>query len=83
MPQNVWNLNPREVDVLACLVTGKSNREIAAELNISISTVKAHLSSLYQKLGVSSRLQASVVGLRILPMVQPTPAHGTGSAGLV
>ena len=83
MTQNAWNLNRREVDVLACLVTGKSNREIAAELNISISTVKAHLTSLYRKLGVSSRVQASLVGVRILPMVQAMPAHGTGSAGLV
>jgi DNA-binding NarL/FixJ family response regulator len=63
MSPDTLNLTRREVDVLACLIAGKSNREIAEELRVSMSTVKAHLSSLYNKLGVSSRTQAALVGL--------------------
>lgn len=64
------NLTPRELDVLACLIAGMRNREIATELNISMSTVKSHLSSLYEKLGVSTRIQAGLVGLGIFPMLR-------------
>ncbi|MEZ4533108.1 MAG: LuxR C-terminal-related transcriptional regulator [Thermomicrobiales bacterium] len=51
-------LTPRERDMLAGLLTGKSNRELADEMFISEYTVKRHLSNLYTKLGVSSRAQA-------------------------
>lgn len=63
-------LTPREKDVLLFLAEGKSNRQIAAELNISASTVKTHLRSIYSKLGVSNRTQAGLAGLRIFPMLQ-------------
>ncbi len=70
MSQGIWDLTPREGDVLTFLIAGKSNREIAAELGLSISTVKAHLSSLYRKLGVSSRTEAALVGVRSFPMLR-------------
>jgi DNA-binding NarL/FixJ family response regulator len=70
MSQDTWNLSPREIEVLASLLAGKSNREIAAELHMSVGTVKAHLSAMYQKLGVSNRTQAALVGFRIFPMLQ-------------
>jgi DNA-binding NarL/FixJ family response regulator len=70
MSQATWKLSPREMDVLALLVKGKSNREIAAELNLSLGTVKSHLSSMYKKLGVSNRTQAALVGVRIFPMLR-------------
>ena len=54
------NLTPQELDVLAFLTEGKTNREIAAELNISLGTVKSHLNSLYRKLGVSNWIQAGL-----------------------
>jgi DNA-binding NarL/FixJ family response regulator len=63
-------LTPREMEVLAFLTVGKSNREIALELNISMSTVKNHLSSIYEKLYVSNRVQAGLVGLEILPLLR-------------
>jgi len=47
----------REREVLACLVEGKSNREIALELGISVKTVKDHLWKAYRIIGVKSRTQ--------------------------
>lgn len=51
-------LTGREQEILAQLVQGKTNKEIGEELFISIDTVKSHLKSIFQKLGVASRLQA-------------------------
>jgi DNA-binding NarL/FixJ family response regulator len=63
-------LTRRELDILAFLIPGKSNRDIAAELNIGVGTVKGHLSSIYRKLGVSNRTEAAMVGLGIFPMLR-------------
>ena len=52
------SLSPREQDMLRLLRTGKVNKEIARELNLSLETVKWHLKNLYSKLGVANRLQA-------------------------
>lgn len=60
-------MTPREREVLKCLTRGMTTREISVELNLSVSTVKAHLGSIYGKLGVSNRTEAAIVGLRILP----------------
>lgn len=54
------SLTARELDVLALLATGKTNRQIARELHLSLSTVKGHLERLISKLGVSDRTQAAV-----------------------
>jgi DNA-binding NarL/FixJ family response regulator len=51
-------LSKRQVQLMACLVRGLSNREIAEELDISEHTVKVHLWRLFRKLGVKSRTQA-------------------------
>ena len=51
-------LSLRELEVLALIAQGLSNRQIADELIISIGTVKAHSSNIYGKLGVRSRTQA-------------------------
>jgi len=52
----------RELEILRYLATRLSNREIAAELFISLNTMKTHVRSLYRRLGVSSRSQAVVAG---------------------
>jgi LuxR family transcriptional regulator, maltose regulon positive regulatory protein len=52
----------REREILRYLATGLSNREIAAELYISLNTMKTHVRSLYRRLGVSSRSQAVAAG---------------------
>ncbi len=51
-------LNEREQLVLTLIAGGLSNREIAAQLRVALSTVKWHINNLYGKLGVSTRTQA-------------------------
>ncbi len=53
-------LTEREKEVLELIVQGKSNPQIAKELVLSIHTVKAHLESIYKKLGVHNKVQAAV-----------------------
>jgi DNA-binding NarL/FixJ family response regulator len=57
-------LTRRELEVLAMISEGLSNKEIAEHLNISIHTAKFHISSILGKLGASSRAEAASVGLR-------------------
>ena len=55
-------LSPRELDVLALIADGRSNKEIADTLSISEPTVKKHVGRLLEKLGVQDRLQ---IGLHV------------------
>jgi DNA-binding NarL/FixJ family response regulator len=57
-------LSPTELEVLALLARGLDNDRIAQELSASKSTVKAHLQRIFDKLGVSDRTNALIVGLR-------------------
>jgi two-component system, NarL family, response regulator YdfI len=58
------HLTLREREVLEMMSEGFSNKEIAAQLNISAHTVKFHISSILGKLGASSRTEATTIGLR-------------------
>jgi LuxR family maltose regulon positive regulatory protein len=51
-------LSERELEVLRLMAAGLKNREIADELVIVLGTVKAHINSIYGKLGVGGRVQA-------------------------
>lgn len=53
-------LSQRETDVAELLLQGKSNKQIAAVLNISVRAVEFHLTSIYAKLGVQSRTEAAL-----------------------
>ena len=59
-------LSPRETDVLHLLVEGRSNHEIAADLVISVRTVRKHLEAVYDKLGVHSRSEAVAVAYQLV-----------------
>jgi NarL family two-component system response regulator LiaR len=59
------DLTERERQVLLLMTEGLSNAEIAERLVISLSTVKAHTSHIYEKLGVSSRSQAVSLALKL------------------
>ncbi len=56
-------LTPREREVLALIVEGQTNREIAAKLSLSVGTVKIHVEHIIAKLGVADRTQAAVRAL--------------------
>jgi NarL family two-component system response regulator LiaR len=57
-------LTPREREVLAHVVEGRTNAQIAERLIVSRSTVKAHVSSILSKLGVSNRREAIALAIR-------------------
>jgi len=56
-------LTERERDVLKCMVDGLNNNEIAERLVVSLGTVKFHISNIFQKLGVDSRVEAVKLAL--------------------
>jgi two-component system, NarL family, nitrate/nitrite response regulator NarL len=57
-------LTPREVEILALLGDGASNKAVARRLGISAHTVKFHLEAVFRKLGVTTRAEAVARGLR-------------------
>ena len=58
------DITDRERDILALMVEGKSNNDIAARLFVSQSTVKFHVSNILSKLGVSSRTEAVALAVK-------------------
>jgi DNA-binding NarL/FixJ family response regulator len=58
-------LTPREIEVLGLLASGRTNRRIAEELHLSLSTVNTHLEHIIKKLEVSDRTQAAVKALEM------------------
>lgn len=57
-------LTERERDILACAAAGRSNKEIADQLCVSVDTVKTHLHHIFQKLSVSGRVEAILTYLK-------------------
>lgn len=58
------SLTRRELEVLSDLASGRTNKQIARELDVSLNTVKFHVRNLFQKLGVNSRSQAIALYLK-------------------
>ncbi len=58
------SLTPRELEVLKLLAAGKTNKEIAWLLRITVHTAKKHVSQVLSKLNVSSRMEAALLYLR-------------------
>ena len=63
-PSELESLSERELEVLRLVAAGKENAAIAADLFISPRTVKNHLSSIFEKLGVENRVQAALIAAR-------------------
>jgi len=57
-------LSDREIEVLKLAARGMSNKEIASEISLSLRTVEAHIGSIFNKLGVGSRIEAVVYALK-------------------
>ena len=55
-----WGLTPREEEIVAEVVSGKTNNEIAQTLGVSAQTVKHHLTSIFDKVGVYNRLELAL-----------------------
>ncbi|WP_030773528.1 response regulator transcription factor [Streptomyces sp. NRRL F-2664] len=82
-------LTEQESAVFLCLATGASNRELADELRLSVSTVKFHVVNIRAKLGGISRLQACLLaalaregGRSVAAAAPPPGGAGRGDAGL-
>lgn len=59
------HLTPRQIEVLALLARGRSNKMIARELDVAEATVKTHLTTIFKMLNVASRGEASAAAARI------------------
>jgi DNA-binding NarL/FixJ family response regulator len=58
-----YGLTPREVEAVQCIVEGCSNRDIATQFALSEETVKRHLSNIFDKTGVSTRLELAMFAI--------------------
>jgi DNA-binding NarL/FixJ family response regulator len=65
MARRLASLTPQQIRVLMMLSPGLLNKQIAYELGLSEATVKAHVSAIFQKLGVESRTQAVILATKI------------------
>ena len=58
-----YGLTPRELEVVSCVVAGCSNRDIAQQFQLSEETIKRHLSNIFEKTGVSTRLELALFAI--------------------
>ena len=70
-PESEGTLTDRESEVLALMVEGLNNAEIAQRLSVSRSTVKTHISNILAKLGVSNRIEAAALATKNHLVSQP------------
>jgi DNA-binding NarL/FixJ family response regulator len=59
-----FSLTSREIEIVGAIAAGESNRHIASRLNISLQTVKHHLTSIFDKTGTSTRLELALFAIR-------------------
>ncbi len=68
--QRKFGLTPRELEIVSAVVAGFANKEIAGHFKISEDTVKHHLSNIFDKLGVSTRLELALFAVnQSLPLI--------------
>lgn len=63
-PVNSFELTPRELEVVAAIAKGASNKVLAQRLSITEDTVKRHLTNIFDKTGVSTRLELALFAVR-------------------
>jgi DNA-binding NarL/FixJ family response regulator len=61
--RKTFGLTPREMEVVGCIIEGCSNRDIAKQFSLSEETVKRHLSNIFDKTGVSTRLELAMFAI--------------------
>lgn len=81
LPRTSLRLTDREQEVLRLVGEGLPNKSIARRLGISERTVKAHLTSVYQQIGVTDRTQAALWAHRQAGVVGPSGNGVTGTNG--
>ena len=70
------HLSKRQSELISLLVQGLKNKEIAMTLGISEGTVKAYLTTLYEKVGARDRFELALFGLKNMGQPRGTPARG-------
>ena len=75
-----FGLTPREMEVITAVVNGYTNKDIAQSFSLSIQTVKHHLTSIFDKLGVSNRLELALFTVNHHLVGEDEPAQTTSSA---
>jgi DNA-binding NarL/FixJ family response regulator len=61
MSEKLSSLTPQQYKVLSMLADGLLNKQIAYELDVSVATIKAHMTAIFRKLGVTNRTQAVIL----------------------
>ena len=73
---NVSDLTPRELEILRLVLAGYTNQAIADEISISTKTVEFHLTHIYTKIGVRTRVMAGIwalqQGLQVTTRILPS-----------
>ena len=81
LARRLSTLTPQQLKVLIELADGQSNKYIAASLEITEATVKAHITGILRKLGIERRTQAAVLAQRLLQMGERTEINGVDDDG--
>jgi DNA-binding CsgD family transcriptional regulator/tetratricopeptide (TPR) repeat protein len=74
-PKEAFGLSRRELEVLALIAEGRTNREIGERLFISQKTVGVHVGNILSKLGASGRVEAAMVAIRLQLVATPVAAR--------
>jgi two-component system, NarL family, nitrate/nitrite response regulator NarL len=74
-----FGLTPRELEIISLILGGLSNGDIASRFSISEKTVKHHLTNIFDKLGVSNRLELALFALH--HKLEPSPAPADPAVG--
>ncbi len=75
-----YGLTRREMQMVSAIVEGSSNREIAQKFNVREDTVKHHLTSIFSKLGVSTRLELALFAIEHRLVSKPAAQGRSGEA---